>query len=50
MNPSLRLKLSLFVVATVVFVATTVGDLHAHEIRPALLDITEREPGLFDAK
>ena len=23
------------------------GDLHAHEIRPALLDINEREPGLF---
>jgi hydrogenase/urease accessory protein HupE len=24
--------------------------LRAHEIRPALLEITEREPGLFDAK
>lgn len=28
----------------------TVGRLHAHEIRPALLDITEREPGLFEVQ
>jgi hypothetical protein len=26
------------------------NDLYAHEIRPALLDINEREPGLFDVK
>ncbi len=24
--------------------------MHAHEIRPALLNITEREPGLFDVQ
>jgi hydrogenase/urease accessory protein HupE len=28
----------------------TAGGLHAHEIRPALLDITEREPGFFDVQ
>jgi hydrogenase/urease accessory protein HupE len=37
--------------ALVTFGACTIffnGELHAHEIRPALLHITEREPGWFD--
>jgi hypothetical protein len=36
--------------ASVICVVATSGVLYAHEIRPALLDINEREPGLFDVQ
>ena len=41
-------RLFLLLVIASAFFAT--GSLHAHEIRPALLDINEREPGLFDVQ
>jgi hydrogenase/urease accessory protein HupE len=41
--------LRLMVVAALLIFANS-SPLHAHEIRPALLDISEREPGFFDVQ
>lgn len=50
MNPSRARRVSLTFSVIVVCFMTGAGDLRAHEIRPALLDINEREPGWFDVK
>lgn len=43
-----RVCFTFFVIAVCLF--ESVGSLSAHEIRPALLDINEREPGWFDVQ
>ena len=40
----------LFLVLAIAVASFATGSLHAHEIRPALLDINEREPGFFDVQ
>lgn len=50
MNRRVTRNTCLLLSATVVCVVANSADLRAHEIRPALLDINEREPGLFDAQ
>lgn len=40
----------LLLCATVICVFVASGSLYAHEIRPALLDLNEREPGFFDVQ
>jgi hydrogenase/urease accessory protein HupE len=50
MNHGSLLKTCLLLSATVICIVVPSGSLRAHEIRPALLDITEREPGLFDVQ
>ena len=48
MNPCRMRKACLMLCGSVVGFVVSGGDLHAHEIRPALLEINEREPGFFD--
>ena len=50
MNYGTLLKTCLLLSATVICIVVPSGSLRAHEIRPALLEINEREPGLFDVQ
>ena len=47
MNHGSLLKPCLLLSATVICIVVPSGSLCAHEIRPALLDINEREPGVW---
>jgi len=48
MNTFRQISLWLFVVLLILVGLSLAADLHAHEIRPALLTITEQKPGWFE--
>jgi len=48
MNTFRQISLWLFVVLLILVGLSLAADLHAHEIRPALLNIIEQKPGWFD--
>jgi hydrogenase/urease accessory protein HupE len=50
MNRSAIRKMCLLLSATLICIVPSSESLRAHEIRPALLDINEREPGFFDVQ